>query len=140
MSMKRLIAATFLGTLVSAVVLFARLALSDLAPLAIVETMFDLPSAARTFGLILAALLVAGGIPAVVIGGVLMYLRRASPVTLVLTPTILFVLVLAEVARETHDATLALDCLPAMAGGGLAMFLWLSRRAPIPQPVEAVFE
>ncbi len=137
--MKRLIVATLFGTLISAVVLFVKLALSDPTSLAIVETLFNAPDAATTFGTILLALAIAGGIPTVLIGAALMLSRRASPVTLVLAPAILFLLVLIEVARETRDATLGLDCLPAMAVGGAAMFwiLWLWK---IPQSVEAVFE
>lgn len=137
--MKRLIVATLAGTLVSAVVLFVKLALTDPEALAIAETVFGAPDAATTFGTILLALAVAGGIPTVLIGAALMLSRRASPVTLVLTPAILFLFVLIEIARETRDATLQLDCLPAMAVGGAAMF-WILRRWKIPQPVEAVFE
>ena len=137
--MKRLIVATLVGTLTSAVVLFVKLVLSDPASLAVIESRFDAPGAPATFGAILLALAVAGGIPTVLIGAGLMFFRRASPVTLVLTPAILFLLVLIEIARETRDATLGLDCLPAMTFGGAAMFLilWLWK---IPQPVEAVFE
>jgi hypothetical protein len=136
--MKRLIVATLAGTLASAVVLFVKLALSDPASLAVVESRFG-PGPATAFGAILLALAISGGVPAVLIGVALMFFRRASPVTLVLTPAILFLFVLTEVARETHDATLQFDCLPAMAAGGAAMFwiLWLWK---IPQPVEAVFE
>ncbi|HEX4295164.1 MAG TPA: hypothetical protein VHZ29_13605 [Rhizomicrobium sp.] len=137
--MKRLIVATLVGTLASAVVLFVKLALSDPASLAVIESRLDAPGAAATFGTILLALAAAGGIPTVLIGAALMLSRRASPVTLVLTPAILFLFVLTEVARETRDATLQFDCLPAMAVGGAAMFwiLWLWK---IPQPIEAVFE
>lgn len=137
--MKRLIVATLAGTLISAVVLFVKLVLSDPESLAVIESRFDAPGAATTFGTILLALAAAGGVPTVLIGAALMFFRRASPVTLVLTPAILFLLVLTEIARETRDATLQLDCLPAMAAGGAAMFwiLWLWK---IPQPVEAVFE
>jgi hypothetical protein len=137
--MKRLIVATLVGTLISAAALFVKLALSDPASLAVIESRFDAPDAATTFGTVLLALAVAGGIPTVLIGATLMFFRRASPVTLVLTPAILFLFVLTEVARETRDATLQLDCLPAMAAGGAAMFwiLWLWK---VPQPIEAVFE
>jgi hypothetical protein len=138
--MKRLIAATLLGIAVSAVVLFARLLFWDPATFAIIEARFDGWTEIKTFGFILFVLLAAGGIPAVLIGAVLMLFRRAWPVTLVFTPGALFLLILIEVARETHDATLIHDCLPAMLAGGAVMFAWLSRRAPIPQPVEATFE
>jgi hypothetical protein len=70
---------------------------------------------------------------------VLIGLKRGTPQRLVLTPAILFVLVSAELARETHTATLSLLALPAIVTGGAAMF-WILSRWKIPQSVEAVFE
>src|SRR5579862_2122457 len=63
----------------------------------------------------------------------------ASPVTLVLTPAILFLLTLVETAREMSDDSLAYECLPAMVVGGGVMFRLLVI-AKIPQSVEPVFE
>jgi hypothetical protein len=137
--MRRLILAALCGTLVSAVLLTASLLAADERALTIVRTLYGVPDALQTFVFVLGYLLVFGALPAIALGGVLMFFRRASPITLVLTPAILFTLTLGEVAREMREVSLVTECLPAMIVGGAAMFLILSR-GRIQQPVEAVFE
>jgi hypothetical protein len=137
--MRRLILATLCGMLVSAVLLTASLLLADDKALTIVRTLYGVTNAVQTFGFVLGFLAVFGAAPAIAIGFVLRLVRRASPVTLVLTPAILFALTLVEIAREMREASLVAECLPAMAIGGAVMFWILSSRR-IPQPVEAVFE
>ncbi len=82
------------------------------------------------------AVLAAGVLPTVFIGSVLIGLKRASAATLVLTPAILFALILARMG----DAHLALVLLPAMVTGGGAMLWWLASAPPAPEPVHLVFE
>jgi hypothetical protein len=137
--MKRLILAAACGTLVSAVLLTASLLLAGEKALAILQTLYGATNAVQTFGFVLGFLAVFGATPAIVIGFVLKLFRRASPVTLVLTPAILFALTLVEIAREMREASLVAECLPAMAIGGAVMF-WILSSPRIPQPVEAVFE
>jgi hypothetical protein len=137
--MKRLILATSCGTLVSAVLLTASLLLAGEKALAIVQTLYGVANAIETFAFVLGFLAVFGTLPAIFIGFALRLFRRASPLTLVLTPTILFLLTLLEIARETDDAALVAECLPAMAAGGAVMY-WILSRWKIPQPVEAAFE
>jgi hypothetical protein len=137
--MKRLVSAALCGTLVSAVLLSASLLFADQRALDIVQALHGVTNAVETFGFVLAFLLVFGALPAVVIGVVLKLFRRASPGTMVLTPAILFAMILIEIAREMDDAMLVAECLPAMAAGGAMMF-WVLVSWKIPQPVEAVFE
>lgn len=137
--MKRLILATSCGTLVAAVLLTFALLAADERALTILQAVYDVTTALQTFGFVLAFLFVFGALPAILIGVALRFFRRASPVTQVATPAILFLLTLAEIAREMGDASLALECLPAMAAGGLTMF-WILASERIPQPLEAMFE
>jgi len=82
------------------------------------------------------AVLVGGVLPTLFIGSVLIALKRGTALTLVLTPAILFLLVLARIG----DAHLALVLLPAMVTGGAAMLWWLAGAKPAPEPVHLVFE
>ena len=137
--MKRLVIATLCGTVVSAVLLTASLVLADNRALDIIQALHGATNTVQTFGFVLGFLLLFGALPAIGIGAVLKLLRRASPFTLVLTPAILFVLTLIEIAREMREAALVAECLPAMAIGGAASF-WILSRWPVPQPIEAAFE
>ncbi|GEM_PF-2671571 len=137
--MKRLIFATLCGTLVSAVSLTVNLLLTDEQALAAARTLYGVTTAPQVFGFVLGLLVVFGALPVILIGFVLRLFRRASPVTLVLTPAILFLLTLVETAREMSDDSLAYECLPAMVVGGGVMFRLLVI-AKIPQSVEPVFE
>jgi hypothetical protein len=137
--MKRLIVAALCGTFVSAVLLTATLLLADERALGIIQALHGVTNAAQTFGFVLGFLVVFGALPAVPIGIVLKLVRRASPVTLVLTPAILFALTLIEIAREMGEAQLVAEGLPAIVLGGAVMF-WILVSWQVPRPVEIVFE
>jgi hypothetical protein len=137
--MKRLILATLCGTFVSAVILTLSLSLADERAITLIRTLHGVTTPLGTFGFVLGFLIVFGALPAILLGAVLRYFSRASPVTLVLTPAILFLLTLAEITREMADVSLAYETLPAMIVGGGVMFQVLVT-AKIPQNVEAAFE
>ena len=105
-SARLILAAAVRGMLVSAVLLTASLLLADDRSLTIVRTLYGVTNAVQTFGFVLVFLAVFGALPAIAIGFVLRLVRRASPVTLVLTPAILFALTLVEIAREMREASL----------------------------------
>ena len=48
-------------------------------------------------------------------------------------------LFLIDVTARTADLSLALECLPALAAGGLAMF-WILERGKIPRNMEQAFK
>ena len=137
--MKRLILAASCGTLVAAVLMSLDLFFVDDRARTVLEALHGIATPLQTFVFMLAFLFVFGALPAIAIGAVLRRAGRASPATMVLMPAILYGLTLAEVAREMHDASLALECLPAMAAGGLTMF-WILARGKFPRPVEPAFE
>jgi hypothetical protein len=130
--MKRLILATLCGTLLSAVLLSLDLMFVDERMLVILQALHNVTAPPEIFAFVFALLFVFGALPTIVIGAVLRHLRRASPTTLVLTPAILFSLILAEVSFRMQDASLALESLPALVAGGLAMLSVLAWKSPSP--------
>ena len=131
--MKRLILAASCGTVVAAVLLSFDAFFVDDRPLAILDAVHGIAAPFAAMGFIVAFLFAFGALPAVLIGLVLRAAGRASPATLVGAPAILFLLILGEVAYAMRDASLALECLPALAAGGLAMF-WVLARETMPKP------
>lgn len=136
--MSRLIVATLCGTTLAAVIVFGGLLLQDDGAFTTLQAIYKLTTWGEMFGAVAAVLLLFGAAPTIVIGTVLMLVKRSSPILLVLTPAALFLFTLIEVVREMRDATLALQVLPAMVVGGLLMFAMLSR--PVAEPPERVFE
>jgi len=134
----RLIVASLCGTALAAVVVFGGLLLHDDGAFTTLQAIYKLTTWGEMFGAIVAILLLFGAGPTIVIGAVLMAVKRSSPILLVLTPATLFLFTLIEMVRETRDATLALRILPAMVAGGLVMFAMLAR--PVAEPPEKVFE
>jgi hypothetical protein len=133
----RLIVATLCGTALAAVVVFDGLLLRDDGAFTILQALYRLTTWGDMFGVIVAILLLFGAIPTIVIGAVLILIRRSSPILLVATPAALFLFILIEMVREMRDATPALQVLPAMVAGGLLMFVMLSR--PAARPPEKMF-
>ena len=129
----RLVAATLGGGIVGAATLLA-----TIAGLCGADWNMLLPEQGlvASLGRFALAVLVGGVLPTLVIGSVLIGLKRANAVTLVLTPAILFLLILARIG----DAHLAFVLLPAMVTGGAAMLWWLAHARPTPEPVHLVFE
>jgi len=137
--MTRLVLAALGGTLVSAALLSLDILFVDERALTILNTLHAVSAPLEIFAFVLLVLLAFGTLPAILIGAILKALRRASPETLVATPAMLFLLTTIDVAVGTGDVRLALECLPAMAAGGLAMF-WVLARGKIPQVMEPVFK
>ncbi|MBV9993353.1 MAG: hypothetical protein JOZ72_18920 [Alphaproteobacteria bacterium] len=129
----RLVAASLAGSVVGIVVLIATLA----ADWDRVATMVPPDQGLGvTLARIALTVLLGGTLPTVLIGAVLTALKRANAVTLVLTPAILFLLILARIG----DAGLAYAVLPAMIAGAAAMLWLLATAKPAPEPVHLVFE
>jgi hypothetical protein len=136
--MNRLILAAFGGTLVASVLLALDILFVDDRAQTILQTLHGVSTPLETFAFVLAILFTFGTLPTIAIGAILKSLRRASPQTLVLTPAILFLLTLTDVAAGTSDALLALEALPALAAGGVTMF-WILAQGRIPQSIEPAF-
>jgi hypothetical protein len=92
----------------------------------ILQELHNVTTPLEVFAFVAAILLAFGALPTILIGLILRSLHRASPTTMVLTPAILFSLILAEVALGMRDASLALESLPALVAGGLVMFCVLA--------------
>jgi hypothetical protein len=137
--MKCLILAASCSTLVAALLMSLDVLFVDDHARTILQALHDVSTPAETFAFMLAFLYVFGALPAILIGAILRSLGRASPATLVLSPAVLFLATLIEVAVRMGDASLALECLPAMAAGGLTMF-WILSRGQIAPPAEPAFE
>lgn len=126
----RLVAATLAGSVVGTAVLIA-------TGWNQVDTMVPPDqSLGMTLAKLVLTVLLGGALPTVLIGAVLMAFKRANAATLVLTPAILFLLILAEIG----DTRLAYVLLPAMLTGAAAMLWLLASAKPAPEPVHLVFE
>jgi len=134
----RLITATLCGTALAAVVVFGGLLLHDDGAFTTLQAIYKLTTWGEMLGFIAGALLLFGAGPTIVIGAVLILVRRSSPILLVATPATLFLFTLIEVVRERNDASFAVQLLPAMVAGGALMFVMLSR--PVAEAPEKVFE
>jgi hypothetical protein len=132
--MRRLILAASCGTLIAAMLMSFDVFFVDQRPLAILDAVHGISTTPAAIAFMTGFLFVFGALPAIAIGWVLRRVGRAAPSTLVLAPAGLFLLTLAEVAYAMRDASLALECLPAMAAGGLVMF-WILARETMPEPV-----
>ena len=137
--MKRLILAASCGTLVAALLMSLDVWFVDDRARTILQALHDVSTPVETFAFMLVFLFVFGALPAILIGAILRSLGRAAPATLVLSPAILFLATLIEVAVRMDEASLALECLPAMAAGGLTMF-WILSRWGIASPDAPAFE
>jgi hypothetical protein len=135
--MKRLILATLCGTLLSALLLSLDLIFVDERAMTTLQALHNVTAPLAVFAFVSAILFVIGALPTILIGAILRYLHRASPATIVLTPAILFSLTLAEVALRMRDASLVLECLPALVAGGLAMF-WVLASGKNAQATQAM--
>jgi predicted neutral ceramidase superfamily lipid hydrolase len=120
------------------VVVFGGLLLQDDGAFTTLQAIYKLTTWGEMLGFIAGALLLFGAGPTIVIGAVLILVRRSSPILLVATPATLFLFTLIEVVRERNDASFAVQLLPAMVAGGALMFVMLSR--PVAEPPEKVFE
>lgn len=132
-SAARLVAATLLGRIVGTVVLLAATLLFRVDDAAAYLGEDPLWAAA---GHVYLAVFAGGVLPTLATGAVLMALQRANAVTLVLTPAILFAMVLALARHEI--AGLMLPLAAAMPSGAAVMLLLLARARP-KLDIESVF-
>ena len=128
-SIARFVAATLVGSLAGAAALLCLAMLFDLQEWAAYQQQMPLWQA---LGSVYLAVLAGGVLPTLAIGATLMALKRASAGTLVLTPALLFAMVLVQVGRAT--AGLMMPLAAALLFGGLVMLLLLARARPRPRP------
>src|SRR3569832_664479 len=101
----RLITATLSGTALAAVVVFRRLLLHKDGAFTTLQAIYKLTTWGEMLGFTAGALLLFGAGPTIVIGAVLILVRRSSPILLVATPATLFLFTLIEVVRERNKTT-----------------------------------
>jgi hypothetical protein len=123
------VTATLAGSIVGTVVLLAYVIQFGASDWNTMTVALHTETSAQALAAFYLVVLAGGVLPTLFIGFALIAFDKGTSLMLVLTPTILFVLILGEMAWEMNNLYPSLLLLPAIMAGGATM-LWLLTRQP----------